>query len=340
MLDVISIGDVTEDVFLQVDEAELHCEDKRKACMLCLTFADKIPVKRVDKLIGGNAGNAAIGSARLGLKAALYAEVGDDDQGRRIQQSLKINSVATQYFFLRKGQKTNYSAIINYEAERTILVHHEPRKYSMPRFAAARWVYLTSMGKGSKPLLKRVLDYSCRNNAGLVVNPGTYQLRLGLKALRPVISSSAVTALNAEEAIFLLGKPKDFQKLCKALYDAGCRVAVVTDGPNGSYAYDGTTYWYCPIFDVPIIERTGCGDAYSTAFMAALAYGHPVQEAMRWGTLNAASVLQRIGPQEGLMRLKQLLAVLSRHPKFKAREFSGKEMTAGKVYRHKTDRKW
>ena len=62
MLEIISIGDVTEDIFVQVDELQLICNHEKENCLLCMKYADKIAAKRVDKLIGGNAGNVAIGS--------------------------------------------------------------------------------------------------------------------------------------------------------------------------------------------------------------------------------------------------------------------------------------
>ena len=40
----------------------------------------------------------------------------------------------------------------------------------------------------------------------------------------------------------------------------------------GSYVYDGKEFYFCPIFDVPILERTGCGDSYTTGFIVALIY--------------------------------------------------------------------
>lgn len=336
MLDVLSIGDVTEDVFIQVPEASLHCEHKKMGCLLCVNYASKIAAPRVDKLIGGNAGNVAIGCARLGLNSALYAEVGDDEQGSLIYRSLKMNKVSTRYFFRKKGEQTNYSVVLNYGAERTIFVHHEKRDYKMPRLEKARWLYLTSMSQGSEKLFPGILSYARKNKVSIAFNPGTHHLKLGLKKLLPVLRQSSIIFLNAEEAQFLLKtKKRDFRYLAKRLWETGAKVAVVTDGPKGSYLYDGVEFLYCPIFDIPVVERTGCGDSYAAAFLSALCYGCDSREAMAWGTLNAASVIQQIGPQAGLMHLKSLKAVLSRHPKFKAREFDGKEVLKNRVYYHK-----
>jgi sugar/nucleoside kinase (ribokinase family) len=105
--------------------------------------------------------------------------------------------------------------------------------------------------------------------------------------------------------------------LLKRLKALGCGIVVITDGPKGSYVYDGKRMLKLGIFDVPVIERTGCGDAYATAFVAALHHGKDVAEAMRWGTANSASVISYIGPQQGLLRtagMKKLLARFKDQP--------------------------
>ncbi len=337
MFDLISIGDVTEDVFVRVDEAASVHKTADHKYHLDFKFGTKLAIERVDKLIGGNAGNLAIGASRLGLRSALYAEVGKDDQGRKLRHALKENNVATTYFYLKKGQKTNYSVVLYYHAERTILVHHEPRKYQFPSLAKARYVYLTSMGQGSEKIFSPLLHYLEKTNAELGFNPGTHQINLGIQKLTPFLKKTTVLFVNTEEAQELLHSQKrDFPFLLESLYRCGPKTVVITDGPDGSYAYAGKDHWYCPIYDVPVIERTGCGDAYSTGFLSALLYKHDIQEAMRWGTLNAASVLQKIGPQEGLMYLLIMRKILKAHPKFFPRTFSSAEVVKDKVYQSKT----
>ena len=215
MLDVISVGDVTEDVFVQANELFVRCEHKngRKACYLCMRYSDKIAAQRVDKLIGGNAGNFAIGSRRLGLKSALFAEVGNDIQGKRILQSLKDEKVSTKYFTLTKGGKTNYSVVLNHKGERTILVHHELRKYTPKKLEKCGILYVTSMGKGSERLFPSLLSHIKKTNAKMGFNPGTHQLKLGKKKLKKMIQASYVVSLNTEETQLLLNDyTRDFRK--------------------------------------------------------------------------------------------------------------------------------
>ena len=335
MLDIISIGDVTTDVFLQVDDLKLKCDNhNKKNCLLCMKYADKIITKRVDKLIGGNAGNVAIGSRRLGLKSALYAQVGNDDQGEVLLKSFKKDNVSTKYFTLAKGELTNYSVIINYGAERTILVHHEKRNYKLKNFEKSKWVYVTSMADGSEKFFPLILKNKKKYNFKFGFNPGPHQLKWELKALLKMLSQSFITSLNVEETQLLLKtKNRNLRYLLKKLYNTGTKIALITDGPAGSYAYDGKEFYYCPIFDVPILERTGCGDSYTIGFIVALYYKKDIMEAMKWGTVNAASVIQHIGPQEGLIKLNMLKKIIKANPKFNARTFNSSSVTKSTKYK-------
>ena len=342
MFDLISIGDVTEDVFIQVDHAAtLSCDARHtRVCHLKFPFGSKVGIKRVDKLLGGNAGNMAIGSSRLGLRAALYAEVGADSQGEVIYRSFKDNNVSTTYFFQHKGEKTNYSVVLYLKDDRTILVHHEKRHYRFPSLAPSRWVYLTSMAEGNQKIFLPLLRYLAKTKVKLGFNPGTFQLSLGLSKLKPILKRCTFLCLNKEEAQKLLAnKSMDVRVLLRKLHETGPQIVVITDGEKGTYCYDGTQYLYCPIYDVPCLERTGAGDAFATGFLCALLYKKSIEEALRWGTINAASVIQRIGPQEGLICRSLLNKILHGNPQFTARVFQGAEVTTHTVYhpqRYKT----
>ncbi|MBM4402687.1 MAG: carbohydrate kinase family protein, partial [Candidatus Cloacimonetes bacterium] len=60
------------------------------------------------------------------------------------------------------------------------------------------------------------------------------------------------------------------------------------------------------------LEMTGAGDAFSAGFLASLTLGENVSEAMRWGNANSASVIQKIGSQEGLLNREQLGKMLKK----------------------------
>lgn len=316
MLDIISIGDATLDVFLQIDEedADVKCVLQEQECQICFDYAEKIPVKSVIKIPGaGNGSNNVVGSVRLGLKGAMVGIVGNDDVGRAIIANWKKEGVSTRYVIVDRKRGTNYSTVLNFRGERTILVYHEKRDYRFPsKLPAAKSVYYTSLGKGSEKMHRPLLAYLKRTGAKLCFQPGTFQLKLGAKALKPIIAASEVTVMNKEEAERLLGDGTSMPTLLKHLKGLGCKIALITDGPKGSFAFDGERMLGLGVFDVPVVERTGCGDAFATAFFAALRRGEDLADAMRWGTANSAGVIGFIGPQSGLLTVSGMNKMLAR----------------------------
>ena len=334
MLDLIVNAVVTIDTFIELDAiASLQCNRDHQHCSLCIPFGTKLGVSKVQKIWGGNSGNAAVGAARLGLTSALYSEVGLDQDGNLIFDSLRHSNVSTKYLVRDKTEKTNIHYVLSYHGERTILVHHQPRKYIFPHLDMARWVYFSSTAKDGKKILSPLLQYLQKTNAKLAFNPGTYQLNWGISGLKSIIQKCAIFFVNKEEAQLLLGTSSaDFGFLMKKLCTLGPKITVITDGENGAYCYDGINFLYCPIYKVSIVERTGAGDSFAIGFVSALIYGKSISEALRWGSINAAGVIQQIGPQEGLVRLPLLQRILNTNTLFKPRNFTGKEMKKNRGY--------
>lgn len=313
--DIIAIGDTTQDIFLQMTDASLQCDMDGKNCRLCFDYADKIPVdKKTDVPAVGNAANHAIGAARLGLQTSIYTVVGDDTPGHIARDVFTENQVDTSYLAFDKEHGTNFSAVINYKSERTIFVYHEPRRYQLPAMTDTRWLYLTSASHdGLHALHQQVLQYLDEHPATkLSFNPGTHQMNAGLEALTPLLARCEVLFLNREEAARVLGRDtRDIQELIVGFHKVGVKNMVLTDGPNGAYASDGHTMYVLKIFEGPVVERTGCGDAFGSGFMAAHINGESVPTAMLWGNANSTSVLQYVGAREGLLDtagVKQLIA--------------------------------
>lgn len=319
--DIISVGDATLDVFVNLQEASVLCNLQKDVCQLCLSYADKIPVEKVQRLIGGNAANNAVGSSRLGLKAAFYSIVGNDETGRNIMETVCDAKVSCEYMQIDKKQESNYSVVLNYKGERTILVYHIDRTYKMPKFKPTKWFYLTSMGKNHYDFHMELLAHIKKTGAQLAFNPGTHQLKQGLEKLKPLLAETSVLFVNKEEAQRLVGQIVDIKELIVAMKRVGPKIVVITDGDKGSYAHDGVDFWKCGVTKTPVIERTGAGDSFATAFLAATIQGKKIPEALHWGTMNSASVITKVGPQAGLLTKPQIQAWLKKYPKPRAVKF-------------------
>ena len=321
-LDLISIGDTQHDVFLELEE-EIKILDDRKTKMkyLGLVYAEKIPVKKFTSVLAvGNSANVAIGSSRLGLKTAFYTVLGSDIIGKEELAVFQKEKVFPDYIVWDKQHGSNFSAVLNYRAERTILVHHERRTYVLPQLAPAKYIYMSSMGLGFEKIHTSLIRYIKKHDVNMGFNPGSFQMKAGLKKLAPIVRSSTVFFVNREEAETLLKKRGEIKQLLRSLRLLGPKIVVITDGPKGSYSFDGSQFLFLPIFPARVVERTGTGDAYSTGFLTGLAHGKSVKEAMRWGTINSASVLEHIGAREGLLTKKELELKLKLHINFQPKK--------------------
>ncbi len=314
MFDLLSIGDATLDTFVKLKDANVLCELEKNKCMLCLSFADKIPIVRLDQKVAGNALNNAVGAARLGMETALYTVIGNDDTGRKITDKMTKEGISRKYVVMQKGSASNYSVVLNFKGERTLLVYHHPRQYQLPKIDHPKWVYYTSVwARGAGKLSKQLAAYIKNKKNFLAFNPGTHQINEGLRVLKNLFKVTDVLFVNKEEAQTIVGDHKDLKKLMQALKKHVPGRIVITDGGKGSYTYDGEKCYYLPVFPAKVVEMTGAGDSYATGFIAALHYKKPAREAMRWGSANSAGVIEKIGPQDGLLALSAMKARLDKN---------------------------
>src|SRR3989344_4119931 len=107
--DILAIGDTTIDAFIRLKDASVYCDINHEHCMLSMRFADKIPYEFVEEIPAvGNAPNAAVSAARLGLKTGLVTNLGDDENGRECLAELQKEGVDAGLSTIHKGAKTNY----------------------------------------------------------------------------------------------------------------------------------------------------------------------------------------------------------------------------------------
>lgn len=306
-LDLLSIGDATVDAFMNPTESETLCRINTKECFIAFSYGDKIPVRNLEFSVGGNAANNAVGIKRLGLNSAIVLTLGDDNVGNLIVDKLKAESVDITYVIQQPGTSSNYSTVINYSGERTILVYHAPRSYEFPvQLPLAPWVYLTSMGESFRPFYNHFVDWLAKNpSIRLAFNPGSWQIRVPREQIDNVLKRTYLIYINREEAEKLSGfsqskgKEKD---LLTAVSKLGPKIVLITDGSNGSFVFDGQRFVRAGILPVDAYERTGAGDAFGSGSLAAIIKGKSLEETLLWGTVNSASVIGYVGPQKGLIK--------------------------------------
>jgi ribokinase len=319
--DFVSIGDITTDAFIRIQDARVTCDVNHEKCRISFAFGDKVPYEFVEEVKAvGNSANAAVSATRLGLKTAYIADIGDDHNGGECLATLTKNGVSTEFITVHKNMPTNYHYVLWFEDERTILIKQQNYPYKLPVLEPApRWIYLSSLSENSLPYHHEIAAYlKSHPETKLAFQPGTFQMKLGVQGLKDLYKLSKVFFCNVEEAHRILGtfEKLEIPVLLTKMRELGPEIVVITDGPKGAYAYDGAEGWFMPPYPdpKPPYERTGAGDAFASTFTAALALGKSIKEALMWGPINSMSVVQQVGAQKGLITREQLEKYLAEAP--------------------------
>lgn len=330
-IDVLSVGDIVTDAFIKLldDEAQTYVDDKGTK-ILAMKFGTKLPYDHVEILNAvGNAANAAVSFARLGLNTAFATNVGGDQAGRDMITALEKEGIDHRFVRVNPGKQSNYHYVLWYKEERTILIKHEEYDYHWHPLRPdeiPRWVYFSSISEHAMPYHDQLADWLEENpDVKLAFQPGTFQMNAGTDRLKRLYARTEVLVLNREEAVFVTGGTYDnVHDLLDRMHGLGAKIAVVTDGPQGAYASDGNERLKMPLYPdpAPPFERTGAGDAFASTFVAAIAKGHNLESALQWAPINSMSVVQKTGAQTGLVTEKELEEWLAKAPDwYKASSF-------------------
>lgn len=317
-MDVICVGKTTIDQFLTLNQTTVKYHLDTKTGYLSFKHGEKIDVDGFEFSLGGNAANVAIGLSRLGLSAGLSTEIGDDEFSDKIFQDLGHENIDRSHVIQAKNTQSSFSVIIDYKGERTILGLRMQRANDF-HFddIFPRYVFLTSLEKEWQKPYKKAIAYVEKEGGKLIFNPGTTQLREeGRDVVMQTLACCDILFVNKEEAeILALGHEKrkidnerDYiHELLKRLQKMGAKTVVITNGSHGSHSIDtlGNMYFQ-GLVPTTVVERTGAGDAYTAGFLAATIYGKSVKEAMKWGAVDAAAVVGKVGANAGLLQMEVL----------------------------------
>lgn len=319
-MDFIAIGDTAVDEFIKLEEARVNCDIDNQDCTISMKWGDKIPYEFSVLVPGvGNAANAAVAAARLGLSSGFISNVGNDRYGDETIASFTKEGVDTKYVAVNAGMPTNHHYVLWYEAERTILIRHEAYPYIIPKeFVPPRWIYLSSAGSRSEAFHGELATWlAAHPETKLAFQPGTFQISMGKEKLAALYAVTELVACNKEEAERILGLGEtDIKELLEKMRTLGPKIALITDGPNGAYSYDGTEMLKVGMYPdpKPPVDRTGAGDATTSTVVVALALGKSLSEALLWGPVNSMSVVQEVGAQKGLLARTMLEKYLAEAP--------------------------
>ena len=99
----------------------------------------------------------------------------------------------------------------------------------------------------------------------------------------------------------------------EALVERGVGAVVMTLGEKGVLYHSQSQTLHLPaVAPGPVVETTGAGDAFHGGFVAALAEGKGIEEALRFGSATAGISVTRAGAAASMPARDEILALLAR----------------------------
>jgi sugar/nucleoside kinase (ribokinase family) len=305
-MDVVCLGNATTDVFILLNRLQKFSYDKFTN-KISFPLGDKVPLDEYRMTLGGNACNVSVGLTRLGFHTALAVNLGSDEFSRKIEKSLIGEGVNLSLAKKNDNREDHFNIILAFDGERTILEEKSPEN---PSATAGnlnpKLIYLTSLGANWWETYEEAL----LNNpiSKFAMNPGSRQIENNKDEVIKFLPKMEILFLNLAEAQSLIGEETgDVKGILSKLSSFGSKIVVITDGRNGSYAFTNNQAFHLDVVSTSKPkERTGAGDAYSSGFIYGYITNKSIEDCMKYGAINADSVISKIGGQEGLLKKNEM----------------------------------
>ena len=81
----------------------------------------------------------------------------------------------------------------------------------------------------------------------------------------------------------------------RRLQQAGAPLVVITLGSQGAIAVDRAQWWFQPTRPRPVVDTTGCGDAFAAGFLFGWCGSHDVRRGLVYGCACGAAAVGQVG---------------------------------------------
>jgi sugar/nucleoside kinase (ribokinase family) len=248
---------------------------------------------------GGQAGNAAVAIARLGVRTSYIGALGDldDDVANTIIKTFAAENIDVSRAIRVPGARSSVSTImIDSTGEKMIATRRNQGLSEAvpadPEAAVAEIDAVMLDNRYSNISLPICLAAKAR---GI---PRVLDFDKPTPASDPLLQACTHVICSADairESTGLADIPAALMKLGEG-YDG---FLAVTDGPDGVYWRDGKTVRHMPAFKVKAVDTLGAGDTYHGAFATRLAETGDEIESMRFAAAAAAIKCTRFGGLKG-----------------------------------------
>jgi ribokinase len=268
---------------------------------------------------GGKGSNQAVAAARAGARVSFISKLGRDAFGDLARATYHDESIDTTYLF-DTTTPTGAAAILIDAAtgENAIIVvpgacfELTPEEVGRARPLIEQAAAFITQLELSLPTVEHGLKLAHSLGVPTILNPAP-----GCALPRSTLEYCDYVTPNETEAEVLTGvrvtSLEDAERAADALLALGARNAIITLGARGVFVKNVTTRQHVPAIDAgPVVETTGAGDAFNGGFAVALAEGHDIIEATRFGCAVAGISVTRPGTAPSMPHRDEIDVLLGR----------------------------
>ena len=311
MLIICALGAASQDVFLSGKGIRAQLDPQINEYVEEFKLGAKLDVDEVTFSTGGGATNAAVTFARQSIQSHFIGRVGKDTAAQIVLSELDKENIDSSQMIYDENKGTQYSTVLLADTgERTILVYrgaangHTVKDYESIDFAQYEWLYISTFSGAMEPL-NTIISNAKKHGVKIAFNPGKGELDKP-DLLRGLLADIDILIMNKEEAMQIVSGQTLEELIRHARHYSP--VVVISDGPNGVIATDGNTIVEAGMYeDVPVIDRTGAGDAFGSGFLSQWALGKSLKESVIFASANSTSVVTKIGAKAGILQAGTIL---------------------------------
>ena len=269
---------------------------------------------------GGCAANAAIALARLGVRAAVVAKVGDDHFGAFVEDELSAAGLDVTGIRRAAGLDTSKTVIIPVTGDDRRFIHTFGANAALcatdlaPALAGAPDVLYIG-GFLVLPALRQdelAAQLRLARRAGTrvvfdVVAPAGRAL--SIDDVADVLPEVDYFVPNDDEAAALTGESEPARQ-AERLLELGAGTVVVTLGERGLIAATRDEMFELPAPHVDFVEPSGAGDAFAAGLVYGLLQDWPLRRSLEFASVIGASACTHLGCTAGLFTRAEADALL------------------------------
>lgn len=266
---------------------------------------------RID--FGGSAANFATQSARLGVKTSLVSCLGDDEYGQLAMKTIAKAGVDTSCLVVLEKQKTGIFFYVHDSNKDRIVVAEpganrflEKHLFEEDKLVSAQLVHVA----GAFPMMiDRVSEVTTTNGMILSLDPGRAGHSIDYEKILP---STDLLFLNQKELKDYFGI-NPTEKALRGLAKTFPGIVILKMGKKGAIATDGFEYCTSEVFEVPVVDTLGAGDAFAAGFITAWMRSERIEQALNVANAVAALTITKAGAQNGQPSLDEVARLLKQH---------------------------